>query len=282
MIMKAIFSKKTLTIFIFILGFGISIYPIVSSFIESMDHNDAIKSYSSTIESIEDDRLLEELNKAYEYNDLLFQTQGVYIGSVSDKLSDEVYYSLLDNTGTGIMATISITKIDVNLPIYHGTDNNVLSNGVGHLQTSSLPVGGNSTHSILTGHRGLPSSKLFTRLDELKINDLFYIYTCGEMLAYQVNEIVIIEPEDVESLDIKSDEDLVSLITCTPYGINTHRLVVTGSRIPYEEKEKEEIQINMMSFREILFTILPFSFMLFVIIYEITDKRKEKKREKND
>ena len=280
--MKAIFSKKTLTIFIFILGFGISIYPIVSSFIESMDHNDAIKSYSSTIESIEDDRLLEELNKAYEYNDLLFQTQGVYIGSVSDKLSDQVYYSLLDNTGTGIMATISIPKIDVNLPIYHGTDDNVLSNGVGHLQTSSLPVGGNSTHSILTGHRGLPSSKLFTRLDELKINDLFYIYTCGEMLAYQVNEIVIIEPEDVESLDIKSDEDLVSLITCTPYGINTHRLVVTGNRIPYEEKEKEEIQINMMSFREILFTILPFSFMLFVIIYEITDKRKEKKREKND
>ena len=102
------------------------------------------------------------------------------------------------------------------------------------------------------------------------------------MLAYQVNDIVIIEPENVESLDIKSDEDLVSLITCTPYGINTHRLVVTGSRIPYEEKEKEEIQINMMSFREILFTILPFSFMLFVIIYEITDKRKEKKREKND
>ena len=257
-------------------------YPIVSSFIESMDHNEAIKSYSSSIEQIEDDRLLDELNKAYKYNDLLFQTQGVYIGSVSDKLSDEVYFSLLDNTGTGIMATISIPKIDVNLPIYHGTDDNVLSNGVGHLQTSSLPVGGNSTHSILTGHRGLPSSKLFTRLDELKINDLFYIYTCGEMLAYQVNEIVIIEPEDVESLDIKSDEDLVSLITCTPYGINTHRLVVTGNRIPYEEKEKEDIQINMMSCREILFTILPFSFMLFVIIYEIADKRKEKKREKND
>ena len=280
--MKAIFSKKTLTILIFILGFAICMYPIVSSFIESMDHNEAIKSYSSSIEQIEDDRLLDELNKAYKYNDLLFQTQGVYIGSVSDKLSDEVYFSLLDNTGTGIMATISIPKIDVNLPIYHGTDDNVLSNGVGHLQTSSLPVGGNSTHSILTGHRGLPSSKLFTRLDELKINDLFYIYTCGEMLAYQVNEIVIIEPEDVESLDIKSDEDLVSLITCTPYGINTHRLVVTGNRIPYEEKEKEDIQINMMSCREILFTILPFSFMLFVIIYEIADKRKEKKREKND
>ena len=274
--MKAIFNKKNFTKFIFICGFLICIYPIVSSFIESKNQNDAIKTYTSIIEEIEDETLKNELNKAHEYNDLLFQTQGVYIGSVSEQLSDDVYYSLLDHTGTGIMGYISIPKIDVELPIYHGTDDTVLSIGVGHLQASSLPIGGNNTHSILTGHRGLPSSKLFTRLDELKINDLFYINVCSKTLAYQVSEINVIEPHEVDSLDIDADEDIVSLITCTPYGINTHRLVVTASRVPFEVKEKEEIQINFMSFREILFTVLPFSFMLIVIIYEFRQKRGEK------
>ena len=280
--MKAIFSKKNLTKLIFVCGFLICVYPIVSSYLESKEHNEAIKTYTAIIDTIEDEQLNLELENAYEYNDLLFQTQGVYIGSVSDKLSDDVYYTLLDNTGTGIMGCISIPKIDVELPIYHGTDDNILSDGVGHLQASSLPVGGTSTHAILTGHRGLPSSKLFTRLDEMKINDFFYIDVCGEMLAYQVSEINIIEPDEVDKLDIEPDKDIISLITCTPYGINTHRLVVTGTRIPYEVKEKEQVQFSMMSFREILFTVLPFSFMLFVIIYEMWNKRKEKKHEQNN
>lgn len=280
--MKAIFSKKNLTKLIFICGFLICVYPIVSSYLESKEHNEAIKTYTAIIDTIEDEQLNLELKNAYEYNDLLFQTQGVYIGSVSDKLSDDIYYTLLDNTGTGIIGYISIPKIDVELPIYHGTDDNILSDGVGHLQASSLPVGGASTHAILTGHRGLPSSKLFTRLDEMKINDFFYIDVCGEMLAYQVSEINIIEPEEVDRLDIEPDKDIISLITCTPYGINTHRLVVTGTRIPYEVKEKEQVRFSMMSFREILFTILPFSFMLFVIIYEMWNKRKEKKHEQNN
>ena len=251
--MKAIFSKKNLTKLIFICGFLICVYPIVSSYLESKEQNETIKTYTAIIDTIEDEQLNLELENAYEYNDLLFQTQGVYIGSVSDKLSDDVYYTLLDNTGTGIMGCITIPKIDVELPIYHGTDDNILSDGVGHLQASSLPVGGASTHAILTGHRGLPSSKLFTRLDEMKIDDFFYIDVCGEMLAYQVSEINIIEPDEVDKLDIEADKDIVSLITCTPYGINTHRLVVTASRIPFEEIEKEQIQINFMSFREILF-----------------------------
>lgn len=274
--MKAIFNKKNFTMLIFICGFLICIYPIISSILESRNQSEAIKTYSSIIETIEDEKLTNELDKANNYNDLLFQTQGVYIGSISDQLSDEVYYSLLDNTGTGVMGYITIPKIDVELPIYHGTEETALSIGVGHLQASSLPVGGNNTHAILTGHRGLPSSKLFTRLDELKINDLFYISVCGKTLAYQINEINVIEPHEVDMLDIDADKDIVSLITCTPYGINTHRLVVTASRIPFEVKEKEEIQINFMSFREILFTVLPFSFMLFVIVYELKQRRGEK------
>lgn len=280
--MKAIFRKKNLTKIIFVCGFLICVYPIVSSYLESKEQNETIKTYTAIIDTIEDEQLNLELENAYEYNDLLFQTQGVYIGSVSDKLSDDVYYTLLDNTGTGIMGCITIPKIDVELPIYHGTDDNILSDGVGHLQASSLPVGGASTHAILTGHRGLPSSKLFTRLDEMKIDDFFYIDVCGEMLAYQVSEINIIEPDEVDSLDIEADKDIVSLITCTPYGINTHRLVVTGTRIPYEVKEKEQVRFSMMSFREILLTVLPFSFMLFVIIYEMWSKREEKKHEKHN
>lgn len=274
--MKAIFNQKNFTKLIFICGFLICIYPIISSFTESRNQNDAIKTYTSVIETIEDEQLKAELNKAYDYNDKLFQTQGVYIGSISSFLTDDIYTSLLNHTNTGIMGYITIPKINVELPIYHGTDETVLSIGVGHLQTSSLPVGGTNTHSILTGHRGLPSSKLFTRLDELKINDLFYIDICGETLAYQINEINVIEPSEVDKLDIQTDKDIVSLITCTPYGINTHRLVVTASRIPFEEIDKEHIQINFMSFREILFTVLPFSFMLFVIIYEFRQKRGEK------
>lgn len=274
--MKAIFNQKNFTKLIFICGFLICIYPIISSFIESRNQNDAIKTYTSVIETIEDDELKAELDKAYDYNDKLFQTQGVYIGSISSYLTDEAYSSLLDQTGTGIMGYITIPKINVELPIYHGTDDTVLSIGVGHLQASSLPVGGNNTHAILTGHRGLPSSKLFTRLDELKINDLFYIDVLEETLAYQVTEINVIKPSEVDKLDIQADKDIISLITCTPYGINTHRLVVTASRILFEEIEKEQIQINFMSFREILFTILPFSFMLIVIIYEFRQKRGEK------
>lgn len=221
-----------------------------------------------------------ELEKAREYNSMLYQTQGVYVGDeAASILSDESYESLLNLTNSGIMGRIEIPKINVDLPIYHGTEDEVLSKGIGHYKPSSLPVGGKSTRAVLTGHRGLPSSKLFTRLDEMEEGDYFFIEVCNETLAYRVNEIIEIKPEELSQLQIEPDKDLVTLVTCTPYGINTHRLLVTGERVPYKESIKEEIQPSFPSWREIVFTVLPFAFVVFIIVKSILEKRKERKYE---
>ena len=200
---------------------------------------------------------------------------GASIGNYdAEILSDDSYNSLLNLSGKGIMGTIQIPKIDVNLPIYHGTDDQVLSIGVGHVQNSSLPVGGNSTRTLLTGHRGLPNSKLFTRLDELEEGDLFFLDICGCTLAYQIYSIEVIEPDEVGKLDPVNDEDVATLITCTPYGINTQRLIVNGKRIPYSIKVQESIPEEMMSLRELFFTVLPFLFLFLLLIKEFKERRK--------
>ena len=205
---------------------------------------------------------------------MLWQANGIIVGNMEQGiLGEESYQKQLNLSGTGMMGTISIPKINVNLPIYHGVEEEVLVNGVGHLPESSLPVGGENTHCLLTGHRGLPNTKLFTRLDEMETGDLFFVTVCGEKLAYQVSEIEIIHPEDVEGLGIQAEKDLVSLITCTPYGLNTKRLVVTGERIPYTEKQEQEIVPGSMSFRELVFTALPFLYLVVGIGSMIRKKR---------
>ena len=183
-------------------------------------------------------------------------------------------------TASGIMANIEIPCIDVSLPIYHGTDDDALNNGVGHLKESSLPVGGKSTRSILTGHRGLPTAKLFTRLDELEKGDLFYIHVCNKTLAYRIMKIEIIKPEELDKLDIEEGKDLVTLVTCTPYGINTKRLIVTGERIPYNKTTKQSIKKKNLSIRECTFILLPLLLMFMIFILLVVIKRKNRK-EKN-
>ena len=173
------------------------------------------------------------------------------------------------------MGSIEIPSININLPIYHGTSDEVLSAGVGHLNESSLPVGGINTRSVLTGHRGLPNSKLFTRLDELEIGDLFFIRVLNETLAYKVSDIEVIEPEDVSGLEIEAGKDLVSLITCTPYGLNTHRLVVTGERTEYEPAIYENIESKNMSIREYVFLAIPFVFLTIVAVRRGKSARKK-------
>lgn len=264
----------------FLLGFILCIFPFLSSLYEQHTQNEVIQSYETALHDIPTQTFDQELEKAIEYNDMLFQTQGAYIGNINNELlSKEQYQNLLNVTGKGIMGRIEIPKINVDLPIYHGTDDSVLSKGVGHLEASSLPIGGNNTHSVLTGHRGLPTSKLFTRLDELKENDLFFIKVYDTTYAYQVYQVQVIEPEEVDTLSIQADQDIVSLVTCTPYGINTHRLVVTGKRIPYKKVEKEKIQPKMSSIRELIFTGLPFLVLVLVIAYEVRTHRKEKQNE---
>ena len=238
-----------------------------------------ISTYESEVKQTDKSKVKEQIQSAQKYNDMLFQTRGASVGNIDTEiLSDENYESILNLTGKGIMGSIEIPKIGVDLPIYHGTSDDVLSNGVGHLQNSSLPVGGANTRTVLTGHRGLPNAKLFTRLDELKKDDLFYIHVGNKTLAYQIYKIEIVKKEEApDVLGIEEGKDLATLLTCTPYGVNPHRLILTGKRVPYSEKKKEAIEPEMMSWRELLFTALPFLIVFMLIVRFIFKTRKERK-----
>ena len=238
-----------------------------------------ISTYESKVKHTDKAKINEQIQKAHNYNDMLFQTMGASVGDIdTDILSDESYENILNLSDNGIMGSIEIPKIGVDLPIYHGTSDDVLSNGVGHLQNSSFPVGGENTRTVLTGHRGLPNAKLFTRLDELKKDDLFYIHVGNKTLAYQIYKIEIVKKEEApDVLGIEEGKDLATLLTCTPYGINTQRLILTGKRVPYSEKKKDAIEPEMMSWRELLFTALPFLIVIMLIVKFILNKRKEKK-----
>lgn len=278
-IIKAIKETSWTVRILVIIGIGLCSIPLVSSIHSGIQQNNMISTYESEVKQTDKSKVKEQIQSAQKYNDMLFQTRGASVGNIDTEiLSDENYESILNLTGKGIMGSIEIPKIGVDLPIYHGTSDDVLSNGVGHLQNSSLPVGGENTRTVLTGHRGLPNAKLFTRLDELKKDDLFYIHVGNKTLAYQIYKIEIVKKEEApDVLGIEEGKDLATLLTCTPYGINTHRLILTGKRVPYSEKKKASIEPEMMSWRELLFTALPFLIVFMLIVRFIFNKRKERK-----
>ncbi|MFQ9641821.1 MAG: class C sortase [Coprococcus phoceensis] len=276
-------KKKRIRTILFIAGLLLCAYPLIASVMDQNYQQSVIKTYQGEMNQTSDAKVQEAKKEAIRYNEMLWQANGIIVGNMEQGiLGEESYQEQLNLSGTGMMGTISIPKINVNLPIYHGVEEEVLVNGVGHLPESSLPVGGENTHCLLTGHRGLPNAKLFTRLDEMETGDLFFVTVCGEKLAYQVSEIDIIHPEDVEGLGIQAEKDLVSLITCTPYGLNTKRLVVTGERIPYTEKQEQEIVPGSMSFRELVFTALPFLYLAIGIGSVIAKKKWGKDSEKQN
>lgn len=260
----------------FLIGLILCLYPLVSGIVQQQAQKDVVATYQQMIENSSSSSIEDTLTKADEYNRALFRSKTSVLNSEEINILSEENYNQTLNMGNGIIGSIEIPKISVNLPIYHGTSDEVLSAGVGHVNGSSLPIGGSSTKSILTGHRGLPSSKLFTRLDELELNDLFFISVLNETLAYKVVNIQVIEPEDVSSLEIEEGRDLVSLITCTPYGVNTHRLVVTGERTTYEKSVYEGIAKNSMSMREVIFIIIPFVFVTIVIGMKLKERREKR------
>lgn len=277
-------KKKRIRTILYIAGLLLCAYPLVASVMDQKYQQSVIQTYQGEMNQASDEKVQEVKKEAIRYNEMLWQANGIIVGNMEQGiLGEESYQKQLNLSGTGMMGTISIPKINVNLPIYHGVKEEVLVNGVGHLPESSLPVGGENTHCLLTGHRGLPNTKLFTRLDEMETGDLFFVTVCGEKLAYQVSEIEIIHPEDVEGLGIQAEKDLVSLITCTPYGLNTKRLVVTGERIPYTEKQEQEIVPGSMSFRELVFTALPFLYLAIGIGSVVAKKKwgKDSEKQKN-
>lgn len=266
--------KKWSTGVIFIIGFALCCLPIIWNVIEQRHQSDAVATYQNAVSKKDDTKLKEIMDNAAAYNDMLYQTGGAVVDNFDTEiLSDESYEKQLNISGNGTMGSLDIPKINVELPIYHGTDDTVLSNGIGHLQGTSLPVGGANTHCVLTGHRGLPSSKLLIRLDEMVEGDLFFLRIGNETLAYKVNKIQIVEPEDVSGLQIEAGEDLVTLVTCTPYGINTHRLLVTGKRVEYKKAQHDEIKQELPSVRELIFFLLPFLFAAIAIGLYLWNRR---------
>lgn len=200
--------------------------------------------YESSVEELPKEETEEEFQKAREYNESLLSTSVTltdpFDPNALENAGKEPYASLLNVRGDGIMGYVEIPQIGVYLPIYHGTAAKTLEKGIGHLENTSLPVGGKSSHSVLTGHTGLSGEKMFTDLTELKKGDIFYLHVLGELLCYKVAQISIVEPEDTGLLKIKHGEDYVTLLTCYPYGINSHRLLVRGSRISYEEAVQQQ------------------------------------------
>ncbi|MGN1277730.1 MAG: class C sortase, partial [Floccifex sp.] len=242
---------------LFLTGFLLCMLPLLSSSYESFLQNQMISSYFSQIEEKDTIDIQQEIEKAHQYNEQLLYGK------------ETNYEQILWFGDNGMIAQIKIPSISVSLPIYHGVSEDVLSIGIGHLPSSSFPVGGLHTHAILTGHTGLAKSKLFTRLDELEMGDCFFIYVGNEILAYEVENIQVILPEQLDSLTIQTNRDLVSLVTCTPYGINSHRLVVTGKRIPYSKSIEENIEKKKISMREFCLVFIP---VLIFVVYLLKGK----------
>ena len=221
----------------FLLALGLTLYPVISNYVNQKYASQIHTAYQEVMEQIDDSALREAKAQADIYNHSLIpgaSTENAY--SQEGLLAASADYdSQLNLAGNGIMGYVEIPKISVNLPIYHGTENDSLERGIGHLLGSSLPVGGESTHTILSGHSGMASQKMFTDLEQLTVGDVFYLHVLDETLAYQLVEINTVLPYDTSLLGIAPGEDLCTLVTCTPYGVNTHRLLARGSRIPYEE-----------------------------------------------
>lgn len=234
---------KIILIIGFIAGLAISLYPLVSNMYAKRSQMDVINEYQKEVADSDEEKIAQEKELSLTYNRKLNQT--VILSDPFDpnaiSMADEQYYEILNFTNDGVMGYIKIPRIGVNLPIYHGTDQEHMLKGVGHLVGTSLPIGGVDSHAVLSAHSGLSSADLFTNLVDLEKGDLFYIYVLDEVLAYEVNNIKVVKPTETDDLRITKGEDYVTLVTCTPFGINSHRLLVRGHRVEYNpDDEKKE------------------------------------------
>jgi len=261
---------------VLLVGVSLMLYPNFANWWNSMHQSRAVASYVEQVTNIGEEKYTELWDAARDYNRELPDRENHFALSPEQ---EDVYESLLDVGGTGIMGYVEVPAINVTLPIYHGTDEAVLQIAVGHLEWSSLPVGGENTHSVISGHRGLPSARLFTDLDKLVVGDIFIYRVLDEILTYEVDQIIIVEPHQVEQLSIVQGQDLSTLITCTPYGINSHRLLVRGHRIDNLEETKtvrvtaDAVQIEPMLIAPFLAT--PILLVLFILLMIPKKKREQ-------
>lgn len=276
---------------LFLIGFGILIYPTVSNQWNTYRQSKLINRYEEVVNNMQPKDFSREWETAKNFNDAI-QHNDLYsdvFGENSEDLTDTEYWKVLNVAGEGVMGYLSIPKINVKISIYHGTGDDILQTGAGHLNGTKLPIGGESTHSVLAAHRGLPSARLFTDADQLVKGDKFYIHVLDEVFAYKVDQILdMVEKDDHETLEgaleIEEGEDYVTLFTCTPYGVNSHRLLVRGTRVPYngEEEASESLSDSMLQAVQnyyMLYLILGLCITILVILLmKFLFKRKENRK----
>lgn len=276
--MKKNLSTILLTL-VLLAGLALLLYPSVSDYVNSLHQSKAITGYAEQIAEMNTTEYAAIWSEATAYNESLSEQEQGY------HLSDEQlehYTQTLNIDGKGVMGYIEIPSISVSLPIYHGTDEAVLQTSIGHLEWTSLPVGGASSHCVLSGHRGLPSAKLFTNLDKLVVGDMFILRVLDEVLTYEVDQILIVEPQEIDSLKIEDGKDYCTLVTCTPYGVNTHRLLVRGHRIANQEEAitirvtADAMQIEPIIVAPIL--AVPILLILMLMVLLGNGKGKDKRR----
>ncbi|MBQ3100740.1 MAG: class C sortase [Clostridia bacterium] len=274
-------KKGTITTIIMsialIVGLSLLLYPTFSDYWNKSVQSKAVASYIKDIENMDEEKYAEIWNSAVDYNDRLLSRPNKYklTAELSERYNDE-----LNVSGTGMMGYIEIPKIDVQLPIYHTTDEKVLQVAIGHIDWTSLPTGGVNTHCVLSSHRGLPSAKLFTDLDKLAVGDTFMLWIMDDLLTYEVDQILIVEPDDSEALMVQEGKDLCTLVTCTPYGINSHRLLVRGHRIDNAEKaEAVRVTADAIVIDKLVvapYVLVPILLVMFIALLASTSKKKRR------
>ena len=274
--------SNIILILIFLVGLSVMLYPTVSDYINQKNQSRAVASYSEEVENLSDVDYQAYFDAADDYNRRLAETPDAFYRP--EEVSG--YTDTLDVSGTGIMGYITISKIGVELPVYHGTSDGVLQVAAGHLEGSSLPVGGAGTHAVISAHRGLPSAKLFTNLDELEVGDTFTITVLDRVLTYEVDQISIVLPTETDNLKVVDGKDYVTLMTCTPYGINTHRLLVRGKRIENAENQKHiRVTADALRIEPIIVApalAVPMLLVMLVVMLAVPHLRKRKnQREEN-
>lgn len=263
---------------ILLAGLSLLLYPTISNYWNTYHQTKAIANYTEQVDTLKKDECERLWAEAEQYNENIANRRSHFMPT---KEEQQAYPKMLDLNGDGIMGYIEIDSIDVSLPIYHGTTDAILSVAVGHFDWASLPVGGIGTHCVVSGHRGLPSATLFTNLDELSVGDTFVLHVLNESLTYEVDRITTVKPDDVSSLELVDGKDYCTLVTCTPYGINTHRLLVRGHRVPNEQVHKaKNVTATAVRIKPLLVAMVIGSPLFLILIIVLIQNDKKRRREK--
>ena len=268
------FKKNWKIILIFVLGLMIAIYPIISNYYYTVENNNQVKDFQEAVSEMPDKEVLKRIDLAKAYNDTLDPSRLADPYTEREKKGVENYARMLEVREK--IGYIDVPKINQQIPVYAGTSEDVLQHACGHLEGTSLPIGGKDTHAVITAHRGLPQVKLFRDLDKMEVGDLFFFTNVKETLAYKVDQILVVEPWDFEPVLVVEGKDLMTLLTCTPYMINSHRLLVRGHRVPYVPEVKEEIERAKFNYKSLIVPGIVLAVVMVIIFLYIRHRRRRR------